>query len=194
MHTGSNRNLIGDRSRTYLLPRCSSRKHADLACISAETVRSSAGDSPHVSIDFVLCLDDRSASREILVRDRPTACDRLSLSVRVRRRSYIDSEELVHSAANLRRILSIATQSERSIEANCFCISLRILLGTCAFAVSIDRSSLVFPHCSLSLSCLVYATCDQKIEMSIPMTTRRSTIQNCTCWKEVTKHCSSIQR
>ncbi|CAF3238619.1 unnamed protein product [Rotaria socialis] len=34
---GSNRNLIGDRSRTYLLPRCMSRKHADLACISAET-------------------------------------------------------------------------------------------------------------------------------------------------------------
>lgn len=36
---GSNRNLVGDRSRTYLLPRCTSRKHADLACISAETVR-----------------------------------------------------------------------------------------------------------------------------------------------------------
>ncbi|CAF4607663.1 unnamed protein product [Rotaria sp. Silwood1] len=35
---GSNRNLIGDRSRSYLLPRCMSRKHADLACISAETM------------------------------------------------------------------------------------------------------------------------------------------------------------
>ncbi|UJR37969.1 hypothetical protein I4U23_030652 [Adineta vaga] len=35
---GSNRNLTGDRSRTYLLPRCTSRKHADLACISAETM------------------------------------------------------------------------------------------------------------------------------------------------------------
>ena len=38
---GSNRNLVGDRSRTYLLPRCTSRKHADLACISPETVRPS---------------------------------------------------------------------------------------------------------------------------------------------------------
>jgi len=35
---GSNRNLVGDRSRNYLLPRCTSRKHADLACISAETM------------------------------------------------------------------------------------------------------------------------------------------------------------
>ncbi|CAF3652870.1 unnamed protein product [Rotaria sordida] len=35
---GSNHNLIGDRSRSYLLPRCMSRKHADLACISAETM------------------------------------------------------------------------------------------------------------------------------------------------------------
>lgn len=35
---GSNRNLVGDRSRTYLLPRCTSRKHADLACISPETM------------------------------------------------------------------------------------------------------------------------------------------------------------
>jgi len=35
---GSNRNLVGDRSRTYLLTRCISRKHADLACINAETV------------------------------------------------------------------------------------------------------------------------------------------------------------
>jgi hypothetical protein len=38
IYSGSNRNLVGDRSRTYLLPRCISRKHADLACISAETV------------------------------------------------------------------------------------------------------------------------------------------------------------
>jgi hypothetical protein len=38
IYSGSNRNLVGDRSRTYLLPRCLSRKHADLACISAETV------------------------------------------------------------------------------------------------------------------------------------------------------------
>ncbi len=38
IYLGSNRNLVGDRSRTYLLPRCISRKHADLACISAETV------------------------------------------------------------------------------------------------------------------------------------------------------------
>ncbi|CAF3790920.1 unnamed protein product [Adineta steineri] len=35
---GSNRNLTGDRSRNYLLPRCISRKHADLACINAETM------------------------------------------------------------------------------------------------------------------------------------------------------------
>jgi len=35
---GSNRNLVGDRSRTYLLPRCISRKHADLACINTETM------------------------------------------------------------------------------------------------------------------------------------------------------------
>ncbi|CAF4429727.1 unnamed protein product, partial [Adineta steineri] len=34
----SNRNLTGDRSRNYLLPRCISRKHADLACINAEIV------------------------------------------------------------------------------------------------------------------------------------------------------------
>ena len=39
---GSNRNLVGDRSQSYLLPRCPSRKHADLACISAETVRFSS--------------------------------------------------------------------------------------------------------------------------------------------------------
>ena len=38
IYLGSNRNLVGDRSRTYLLPRCMSRKHADLACINAETV------------------------------------------------------------------------------------------------------------------------------------------------------------
>lgn len=35
---GSNRDLIGDRSRSYLLPRCKSRKHPDLACISPETL------------------------------------------------------------------------------------------------------------------------------------------------------------
>lgn len=35
---GSNRNLVGDRSRNYLLPRCTSRKHGDLACINAETM------------------------------------------------------------------------------------------------------------------------------------------------------------
>ncbi|CAF2449214.1 unnamed protein product [Rotaria sp. Silwood2] len=35
---GSNRDLIGDRTRSYLLPRCKSRKHPDLACISPETV------------------------------------------------------------------------------------------------------------------------------------------------------------
>jgi len=35
---GSNRDLIGDRSCTYLLPRCKSRKHPDLACISPETM------------------------------------------------------------------------------------------------------------------------------------------------------------
>lgn len=35
---GTNRDLIGDRSRTYLLPRCKSRKHPDLACISPETL------------------------------------------------------------------------------------------------------------------------------------------------------------
>lgn len=35
---GTNRDLIGDRSRTYLLPRCKSRKHPDLACISPETM------------------------------------------------------------------------------------------------------------------------------------------------------------
>ncbi|CAF4756989.1 unnamed protein product, partial [Rotaria sp. Silwood2] len=35
---GSNRDLIGDRSRTYLLSRCQSRKHPDLACINPETV------------------------------------------------------------------------------------------------------------------------------------------------------------
>ncbi|CAF1131116.1 unnamed protein product [Rotaria sordida] len=35
---GSNRDLIGDRSRTYLLPRCKSRKHPDLACINPETM------------------------------------------------------------------------------------------------------------------------------------------------------------
>ena len=36
--SGSNGDLIGDRSRKYLLPRCKSRKHPDLACISPETV------------------------------------------------------------------------------------------------------------------------------------------------------------
>jgi hypothetical protein len=36
---GSNRDLIGDRSRAHLLPRCKSRKHPDLACINPETVR-----------------------------------------------------------------------------------------------------------------------------------------------------------
>ncbi|CAF1113200.1 unnamed protein product [Rotaria sp. Silwood1] len=35
---GSNRDLIGDRTRSYLLPRCKSRKHPDLACISPETM------------------------------------------------------------------------------------------------------------------------------------------------------------
>ncbi|CAF2961939.1 unnamed protein product [Rotaria sp. Silwood2] len=35
---GSNRDLIGDRSRTYLLSRCQSRKHPDLACINPETM------------------------------------------------------------------------------------------------------------------------------------------------------------
>ncbi|CAF1314336.1 unnamed protein product [Adineta ricciae] len=35
---GTNRDLIGDRSRSYLLPRCKSRKHPDLACISPETM------------------------------------------------------------------------------------------------------------------------------------------------------------
>ncbi|CAF1134902.1 unnamed protein product [Adineta ricciae] len=34
----SNRELIGDRSNTYCLPRCKSRKHPDLACISPETM------------------------------------------------------------------------------------------------------------------------------------------------------------
>ncbi|CAF1148549.1 unnamed protein product [Adineta steineri] len=34
----SNRDLIGDRSNTHLLPQCKSRKHPDLACISPETV------------------------------------------------------------------------------------------------------------------------------------------------------------
>ncbi len=38
MELGSNRDLIGDRSRTYLLPRCRSRKHPDLACVNPETV------------------------------------------------------------------------------------------------------------------------------------------------------------
>ncbi len=38
MELGSNRDLIGDRSRTYLLPRCRSRKHPDLASINPETV------------------------------------------------------------------------------------------------------------------------------------------------------------
>lgn len=36
---GSNRDLVGDRSRSYLLPRCRSRKHPDLACINPSTVR-----------------------------------------------------------------------------------------------------------------------------------------------------------
>ena len=36
---GANRDLTGDRSRPYLLPRCKSRKHPDLACINPETVR-----------------------------------------------------------------------------------------------------------------------------------------------------------
>ncbi|CAF1232890.1 unnamed protein product [Rotaria sordida] len=35
---GTNRDLIGDRTRSYLLPRCQSRKHPDLACISPETM------------------------------------------------------------------------------------------------------------------------------------------------------------
>ncbi|CAF3426725.1 unnamed protein product [Rotaria socialis] len=35
---GCNRDLIGDRSCTYLLPRCTSRKHPDLACINPETM------------------------------------------------------------------------------------------------------------------------------------------------------------
>jgi len=35
---GSNRDLVGDRSHPYLLPRCKSRKHPDLACISPETM------------------------------------------------------------------------------------------------------------------------------------------------------------
>ncbi|UJR16237.1 hypothetical protein I4U23_003147 [Adineta vaga] len=35
---GTNRDLVGDRSRSYLLPRCTSRKHPDLACISPETM------------------------------------------------------------------------------------------------------------------------------------------------------------
>lgn len=35
---GTNRDLVGDRSRAYLLPRCQSRKHPDLACINPETV------------------------------------------------------------------------------------------------------------------------------------------------------------
>lgn len=35
---GTNRDLIGDRSAAYLLPRCQSRKHPDLACISPETM------------------------------------------------------------------------------------------------------------------------------------------------------------
>jgi M-phase inducer phosphatase len=38
---GSNRDLIGDRSRPHLLPQCKSRKHPDLACISPQTVRQS---------------------------------------------------------------------------------------------------------------------------------------------------------
>ncbi len=64
-YLGSNRNLLGDRSRTYLLPRCISRKHADLACINAETVcyLLKIFEINHISID------DRSSSREIFIRN-----------------------------------------------------------------------------------------------------------------------------
>jgi hypothetical protein len=56
---GSNRDLIGDRSRTYLLPRCKSRKHPDLACINAQTLIDVLNNGYSSEIENVYLIDCR---------------------------------------------------------------------------------------------------------------------------------------
>ncbi|CAF0789181.1 unnamed protein product [Adineta steineri] len=56
---GCNRELVGDRSRSYLLPRCKSRKHPDLACISPETMVDILGNIYSSEIENLHIIDCR---------------------------------------------------------------------------------------------------------------------------------------
>lgn len=56
---GTNRELIGDRSCTYLLPRCQSRKHPDLACISPATMIDILNDVYSSEIENLHIIDCR---------------------------------------------------------------------------------------------------------------------------------------